>query len=168
MYSRKRLKKTYMYRLFWCVKKKIRKKGKQNLGNISTFAYFVWVGKINAVLNNKRIFDPENFWKLFWRNSFFPPFIYCLKKKDWWVDSRIRKSEKLPQVLFSPFCYFWDNPSVFFFSKIRKWAEQNLGKFFPFSYFWNFRCPRHLAYISKNTTIFYMGSLYIFHMPDAS
>jgi len=47
------------------VEKKIRKKGKQNLGKFSTFAYFVWVGKINAVLNNKRIFDPENFWKLF-------------------------------------------------------------------------------------------------------
>ena len=44
--------------------KEIRKKRKENLGNIFIFAYFFF-GKINVVLNNKRIFDPENFWKLF-------------------------------------------------------------------------------------------------------
>jgi hypothetical protein len=82
-----------------------------------------------------------------------------LKNKEKWKTS--------PDFLF-PFLLFLSRPiSLFFFSKIRKWAEQNLGKFFTFSYFWIFRCPRHLAYISKNTTIFYMGARYIFHMPDA-
>ena len=167
MYSRKRWEKTYMYRLLWCVTKEIRKKEKENPGNIFIFAYFFWLEKSMLCWNNKRIFDPENFWKLLEEIVWFPPFICCGKKKDWLVDSKIRKIEKLPQIFFSPFCYFWADPSDFFFSKTRKWGEQNLGKFFTFSYFWKCMCPRHLANTSKNTAIFYMGSLYIFHMPDA-
>ena len=148
--------------------KRNKEKGKRKPGEHFHFCLFFLVGKINVVLKQQAHFRPGKLLETFGRNSLFSPIYLLWGKKDRWVDSKIRKSEKLPQVFFPPFCYFWADPSVFFFSKIRKWAEQNLGKFFTFSYFWIFRCPRHLAYISKNTTIFYMGSRNIVHMPDAS
>ena len=58
--------------------KKNKEKGKKKRGEHFHF----WVGKINVVLNYKRIFDPENFWKLLEEIVWFPPFICCGKKKD--------------------------------------------------------------------------------------
>ena len=138
MYSRKRLEKTYMYRLFWYVKKKIRKREKENLGNIFIFAYFFWLEKSMLCWNNKRIFDPENFWKLLEEIVCFPPFFYCLKKKR--LMGRLKNKENWktsPGFLF-PFLLFLRQPISLFFFKNKKMGGTKPGEVFHFFLFLKF------------------------------
>ena len=98
--------------------KKNKEKGKTKPGEHFHFCLFFLVGKINVVLKQQRIFDPENFWKLLEEIVCFPPFFYCLKKKRLMGRLKNKENSKTSPDFLFPFLLFLRQPiSLFFLQK---------------------------------------------------